>query len=77
MFNKVLNMLAAHGISVVDLSLATNDPMGTGNIDSGYLANITLNIPSTYDTERVLSKMLRAALSEIQSQDHIIETPTA
>lgn len=77
MLDKYLKILSAHGITVIDLSIGDNDPLSTGNIDSGYLTTVTLNIPSTYDSERVLAAMLQAATSNILSQDRMDEAPIA
>lgn len=77
MLDKVLKMLSAHGITVIDLSIGDNDPLQTGNMDSGYLTSITLNIPGRYDSERVLAAMLQAAMNNIQSQDRVAEVATA
>lgn len=77
MLDKFLKMLSAHGIMVIDLSIGGNDPLQTHTIEPGYVASVTLNIPSQYDSERILAAMLQAAMSNIQSQDRMDEAPQA
>jgi len=69
MLDELIKRLTVYGVTLVDASIGDNDPMSIGDIDPGFLVNVTLNVSSLNDSSAVLEKMIQGALTELQRQD--------